>query len=497
MSDTQPAEIIYPPLDIKSIVDKTAEHVAKSGERFQGLLREKYEGNAKFSFLYPKDPYNAYYQHMVAKFKSGEAIDQQPSQNEAEETEPSEQEPVAEAPEQPDPIQFASPMPAISAQDLDVLRLTAQFVARNGRQFMTTLAQREANSYQFDFLNPNHTLFGFFRKLVDQYTLVFFPPENLQQRVKLDTEDKYQILDRVNRRMRWEAYEAEEKKRREEIADKEKEEFLAIDWHDFVVVGTVEFVEEDAFVDLPEPMLLQDLKNMSLEDKHRTQQQDDAGRSTAESAATEAHRNVSQAEEDEDDDNDVEMDMEDEDEVDEEIEADAKPTAPAVDVSKMKIRKDYVPNLRRGPQSRQVTLQCQLCKLEIPASEFDEHIRVELIDPKWKEQKLAYERKIRDSNLVQEGMDVAKYLRQMARNRSDIFGQEGVQNSIDEEQALAESKKPVMWDGFSSTAGHAVRRARENVAVDHQLAEIHRTKAQIGPQASRPQHDTKRRRTNQ
>ncbi|KAJ1933023.1 SF3a splicing factor complex subunit, partial [Linderina pennispora] len=201
----------------------------------------------------------------------------------------------------------------------------------------------------------------------------------------------------------------------------------------------------------------------------------------------------------EEDDDDVEMEMEDEDEdedeVEEEIEADKKPAAPAVDVTKMKIRKDYVPNLRRGPQSREVTLQCQLCKLDIPASEFDEHIRVELIDPKWKEQKLAYERKIRDTNLVQEGMDVAKYLRQMARNRSDIFGQDGNQASVDEEQALADSKKPVMWDGFSSTAGHAVRRARENVAVDHQLAEIHRTKAQIGPQASRPQRDTKRRRT--
>ncbi|KAJ1931622.1 SF3a splicing factor complex subunit, partial [Linderina pennispora] len=234
-------------------------------------------------------------------------------------------------------------MPAISAQDLDVLRLTAQFVARNGRQFMTTLAQREANSYQFDFLNPNHTLFGFFRKLVDQYTLVFFPPDSLQQRVKYDTEDKHQILDRINRRMQWEAYEAEEKKRREEIADREKEEFLAIDWHDFVVVGTVEFVEEDAFVDLPEPMLLQDLKNMTLEDKRRSQQQDDTSRPAERTTAADTHHAAAQVEEEDDDDVEMEMEDEDEDEdeVEEEIEADKKPAAPAVDVTKMKIRKDY------------------------------------------------------------------------------------------------------------------------------------------------------------
>ncbi|KAJ1939661.1 splicing factor 3a, subunit 1, partial [Linderina pennispora] len=104
MSDTQPAEIIYPPLDIKSIVDKTAEHVAKSGERFQGLLREKYEGNAKFSFLYPNDPYNAYYQHMVVKFKAGDVTDQPALQNTPDEAETVEQDLETEVPEQPDPI---------------------------------------------------------------------------------------------------------------------------------------------------------------------------------------------------------------------------------------------------------------------------------------------------------------------------------------------------------------------------------------------------------
>ena len=33
--------------------------------------------------------------------------------------------------------------PSISAFDLDVVKLTAQFVARNGRQFLTNLMNRE------------------------------------------------------------------------------------------------------------------------------------------------------------------------------------------------------------------------------------------------------------------------------------------------------------------------------------------------------------------
>lgn len=52
------------------------------------------------------------------------------------------------------------------------MKLTAQFVARNGRQFLTTVMQREQRNYLFDFLRPQHSLFNYFTKLVEQYTKV-------------------------------------------------------------------------------------------------------------------------------------------------------------------------------------------------------------------------------------------------------------------------------------------------------------------------------------
>ncbi|KAJ1817979.1 SF3a splicing factor complex subunit [Coemansia sp. RSA 2671] len=487
-----PAAIIYPPLDIKVIADKTAGHVAKSGEAFQQLIRDKYQGNAKFSFIYPNDPYYAYYSHMVEKYKSGDTTDAPAEATESMELDA----PPPEAPDRPDPFQFAHAMPAISAQDLDVIKLTAQFVARNGRQFMTMLAQQESQNYQFDFMSPAHSLFPYFRRLVDQYTLVFFPTAELSDRVERDRVDKYQILDRVNRRMKWEAYEEEERQRKGREAEKEKEAFLSIDWHDFVVVGTVEFVEEDAFVELPGPLRLQDLAAMSLEEKHNSRavtegetpkaapiqpvpiqpapvQQEPVRPATADGG------------DDDEDEDDVEMEM-DEDDVDEEIEAERNPKAQIQSIGPMKIRKDYVPNLRRGPQIAKVMLQCQLCNLQIPASEFEEHIRVELIDPKWKEQKLVYESKLRDSNLVQEGMDIARYLKQMASHRSDNFRGEATEPA---------GAQPVIWDGYSSTAGQATRRARENMSAEDQVAAAHRkmglrdprdTTPQIGPQMGPP-----------
>ncbi|KAJ2664944.1 SF3a splicing factor complex subunit [Coemansia sp. RSA 1200] len=536
------AEIIYPPQNIKTIVDKTAEHVAKSGEAFQQLIRDKYQGNVRFSFIYANDPYFAYYDMMVSKYRSGgETSEETDGDTElssiaaadalnatedpaagAKQQLAGESSPTTAVPDRPAEPRFVTAMPAISALDLDVIRMTAQFVACNGRSFMTMLAQREQNNYQFDFLSPTHSLFGYFRKLVDQYTMVYGNnkprPQELDSLLAVSADDRFRVLDRVDKRIRWAAYEAKERNRREVEAENERTAFLSIDWHDFVVVGTVEFVEEDAYLELPPPIRLQDLKSMSLEQKRRTVA---GGKSTTEQPD---HRVLadSRADANDDEDNDVDMEVEmdeesadEESSVDEEIEAEprpppgaagSKPTGAANTLGPMRIRKNHVPLLRSGPQSRGVTLQCQLCKQDIPASEFEEHIRVELIDPKWKEQKLVYERKIRDSNLVKEGMDVARYLKQMAGHRADIFGtdgepQEGGEAGSAQEPPASAGKPTVPWDGYSSTATRAARRARENMSDADRVAEMRRRNGlpdprdaspSIGPQAPHP-HAPKRR----
>ena len=63
-------------------------------------------------------------------------------------------------------------MPAINAQDLEVVMLTALYVAKRGKSFLTALSQREARNFQFEFLRPQHSLYQFFTRLVDQYTIL-------------------------------------------------------------------------------------------------------------------------------------------------------------------------------------------------------------------------------------------------------------------------------------------------------------------------------------
>ena len=54
----------------------------------------------------------------------------------------------------------------------DVVKLTAQFVAKNGKSFLQTLIQKEQKNYLFDFLRPQHGHFQYFTKLVEQYSKV-------------------------------------------------------------------------------------------------------------------------------------------------------------------------------------------------------------------------------------------------------------------------------------------------------------------------------------
>ena len=66
----------------------------------------------------------------------------------------------------------------------DINKLTALFTARRGRSFLQTLAQKEARNYEFEFLSPTHSLFGYFNGLVEQYSKILFPPKETLQKLE-------------------------------------------------------------------------------------------------------------------------------------------------------------------------------------------------------------------------------------------------------------------------------------------------------------------------
>lgn len=131
--------IIYPPPELRNIVDKTAQFVAKpeNGWEFVERIREQKKGEVKFNFLKANNPYHAYFLHRIDEFKAG--VEAAVGMDMAADTAAGgtggngvKYEPM-EAP--PDPEFTISP-PTIAAIDLDIVKLMAQFVAKNGNHFL-------------------------------------------------------------------------------------------------------------------------------------------------------------------------------------------------------------------------------------------------------------------------------------------------------------------------------------------------------------------------
>jgi splicing factor 3A subunit 1 len=260
MTNEEDESIIYPPPELKGVADKTATAVAKNGPGFEDRLREKELHNPRFCFLNPNDPFHKYYKMKLSNVKAG--IDDKKQQEKEVAIE------KVEAPPLPPPsFEYFVDIPAISKQDLEIVKLTAQFVAKNGTQFMISLGQREESNSQFDFLRPSHSFYGYFMKLVEQYTKILYPPAHLLKYLEINVTDRYLVLDRISKRLDFEAYVAAEKERVQLEVDEERMAFATIDWHDFVVVETIEFNDADNRAVLPPPMILKELQSMTLEQR--------------------------------------------------------------------------------------------------------------------------------------------------------------------------------------------------------------------------------------
>jgi hypothetical protein len=58
--------VIIPPPEIRAVVDKTAQFVARNGKSFEKRILESGEGKtSKFNFMKAYDPYHGYYEQKI------------------------------------------------------------------------------------------------------------------------------------------------------------------------------------------------------------------------------------------------------------------------------------------------------------------------------------------------------------------------------------------------------------------------------------------------
>lgn len=85
---------------------------------------------------------------------------------------------------------------------------------------------REQRNYQFDFLRPQHSLFQYFTKLLEQYTKILIPPKDLMARLKVEsTQGKASsnlVLEQVKYRSNWQKHQEAQRRREEEKVERER-----------------------------------------------------------------------------------------------------------------------------------------------------------------------------------------------------------------------------------------------------------------------------------
>ncbi|KAJ0427901.1 putative Ubiquitin-like domain, splicing factor 3A subunit 1, Ubiquitin-like domain superfamily [Helianthus annuus] len=499
---TRTIGIIHPPPDIRTIVDKTASFVAKNGPEFEKRIIASNAGNPKFNFLNGSDPYHAYYQHRLAEFRAqNQAPGQQSSQpsdapdtepapsaapadgNDAtEKTDPSAKfRPVKKVLDPPEAEQYTIRLPeGITGEELDIIKLTAQFVARNGKSFLTGLTSRENNNPQFHFLKPTHSMFMLFTSLADAYSKVLMPPKGLTDKLKKSVTDMTTVLERSLHRLEWERSQEQARQKAEDEIEQERLLMSMIDWHDFVVVETIDFADDEDD-DLPPPMTLEEVIRRSKMS------------AAVEEEVVEPGKEV-----------EMEMDEEEVQLVQEGMKAATLEENNEVETIKeeneprMRIVKNY-----KRPEERLAaaaaaaernplnTVVSPITGELIPVNEMSEHMRISLIDPKYKEQKERMFAKIRETTLAQDD-EISRNIVGLARTRPDIFGttEEEVSNAvkaeIEKKNDEQQQPKQVIWDGHTGSIGRTATQAMSQNAGEDQIDGVIDGRNLPGPAAPPP-----------
>jgi len=443
--------ILQPPDEMKVIIDKTAEWIARKGSNLEKMVLERQENkdNPQFAFLKPGSAYHAYYQFKVRKIRAEEVIaeigDVESIDAAAAEKMklkrsmlgeiPMEEDAVAVAPkkvrkqidistlEPPPPEMWTLEKPNIAAVQDDIIKLSAQFVARNGAIFTNGLLDREQKNRQFDFLRPNSPLHGYFKRLVQDYTRILLEKPDLETLKQKATQKKI-VADQVMKKVQWEKIQKKNLDIKKHEEEAEKTAMSQIDWHEFVVVQTIEFdddgdeaEENDSKPENAEPKEIAIFSQLPPQTNKASQPSGYL-------------------------DDDIDMDIGEDEEEKEEVE-------PIVNPSQIKVKPNFDPRVKAtGPSVPQFTTAVGHQPVDL--REAPEQMKILLSNPLAREQKKLQAQQEKPTNLS-EDREIAANLREFALRRTDMFGDEETHVGSKVGEKKKKEEKPT-WDGHVGSA---------------------------------------------
>merc|ERR1719397_2191883 len=410
----------------------------------------------------------------------------------------------------PEPKYYV-PLPSHMTQlDVDLIKMTAQFVARNGRTFLNALSSQAQSSgslsQRYLFLNPIDPRFPYFQKLVTAYNECIVVQNDTMNQLRADLDLDHLYYEAIGA-AEMTVIEEKNRKMQDENLKTVTMEMKLIDWQDFQVVETITFDEENEYYPTPGKDIKEINEILDMESRKEI--------------------NVVLAD---DVESDMEVDMalggDSSEEEDEEIveapaqtqvqnisepspvEKEPKPQAPkpkpsddtimTVDVSRTiqleseenrKLRVMLEKDLFGGNKSEALGkyTKCPVTGVMVETKNLSEHIRISLLDPKWKQQKDALLGRMQVSSLA-EDRDIVSNLSKFQTKHAAQFGvqeesnKSGPAGTAPDEARLREAReqqrlRKAAQAGLESSG--STKRRRVELIPENQFLESHRTPQKI------------------
>jgi splicing factor 3A subunit 1 len=455
--------VIRPPPEIRAVADKTASYVAKNGRAFEARILGSGKGKTpKFAFLQPTSPFHAYYEERIRFYENGgedkkedegkeksdgtSEKDSKPSSDESKKPESSDGkdeptkkkkkaekgqksgaaiDPVAKAlltqrgkiaqaraafeesvkneqppqltsdqsdgreprkrhytPPAPPPLELINIIApsSLTLAQVETIQLVAQFTALDGKggPFIGRLTHREWSNPAFAFCQPRHGHFAYFSALVDAYRRIYdtwtSSSASRGDMVEEMASSVDQCLELTAYRVEYER-DLEEQTRKQKAEHGDEAQLAQIDWHDFVVVETIDFPKDEkvelAMLPPPPPPPKADL-------------------SAGNAASLPGAGSVEEMELSDDEDGET-----------------------------IRVVPSYKPKVVSARETNSLEEVIDpITGKSVPVKDMPEHMRIQLLDPKWAEERKKFQEKQKDSNLVS-GDAIASNISRFSR---DAYG---------------------------------------------------------------------------
>uniref|UniRef100_A0A0K0E7Y6 SURP motif domain-containing protein n=1 Tax=Strongyloides stercoralis TaxID=6248 RepID=A0A0K0E7Y6_STRER len=414
MSGKEFNALIFPPPDIRSIIDKTASFVAQHGEQFETKIKEKERENKKFKFMFSNDPYHVYYRFQIDSFKktgtsmSINKLKEGKVENEAEETKAKF---VFTPKDPPRPYRFSDDPCTLNSYDLAVMKLVARYTAMHGRNFSTQLMNREVRNLAFDFLKSHHPNHPYYQKLVDQYRIVLAMPKAAKTAL-LDDMKFDKVHESLEYRLRYIEWESKQKCGQVSEEEAERKAYQQIDWHSFVIVKTLDF-EKDDLMSLPKFCNKLNLSSrVSVLNTVLSEDDENSIGNTQYNGYLNPMPTVTNENGNEDND-DSAMEIEEESQVLPELGKD------------IIIREfDQKKHLRNVIKQNEAFIISPLTNEKVSADKLQEHVRYNTVTPQFKEQREKELSMRNEDSAIAPDCDVSENIKAMAQKRKEIMNEE-------------------------------------------------------------------------